>query len=198
MYGTVRSIEMANKSAKKNNKVLEFKLTDDDYKAFGRYRVLYTAEGHKMIRRIRLTFIIFGIGVAALFTVFHVDPAFTKLVYVVCALMVVYGAVFAEKNVLKQQDRAIDASSNDLERVHPVTNVIRFDEDTFTTASGENETTFSYSDVKLVDLAETAIYVWMSDQMIMTLPLHAFADMDDMKDLYKWLKSKTGGAEAEK
>jgi hypothetical protein len=109
--------------------------------------------------------------------------------------MVIYGAVFAERNVLKQQERAIDASSNDLERVHPVTNTIRFDEEAFTSSSGENETSFNYSDIKLVDLTETAIYVWMSDRMIMTLPLHAFSDMDDMKDLYKWIKSKIDGAD---
>jgi uncharacterized membrane protein YobD (UPF0266 family) len=182
---------MANK-ANKGAKVLEFKLTDDDYKDFGRYRILYTDGGRKMIRRTRLTYIIMGVGIAALFTVFHVDPKFTKLMYAISALMVLYAVFFAERNVLKQQERAIDASKNDLDRVHPTNNVIRFYEDTFTTASGENESTFNYTDIKLVDLTETAIYVWMSDQMIMTIPLHAFRDMDDMKELYKWIKAKKG------
>ena len=178
---------MANKGAR----VLEFKLNDDDYKAFGRYRIQYTAGGRKMVNRMRLTYIIMGAGVAALFSVFHVDPLFTKVVYVISALMVVYGVFFAEGSVIKQQDRAIDASKNDVERVHPANNIIKFYDDSFTTSNGGDASEFSYDAIKLIDLTESAIYIWMSDQMIMTLPLHAFRDLDEMKEMYKWIKAKT-------
>ena len=30
----------------------------------------------------------------------------------------------------------------------------------------------------------------MSDVMIMPVPLHAFRGMDEMKELYKWIKEK--------
>jgi hypothetical protein len=41
-----------------------------------------------------------------------------------------------------------------------------------------------------IDLTEEAIFVWMSDTMIMPLPLHAFRGMEEMKELCKWLREK--------
>jgi len=37
------------------------------------------------------------------------------------------------------------------------------------------------SDVKLIDLTDDAIYVWMSDQMIMPVPIHAFRNESEME-----------------
>ena len=45
-------------------------------------------------------------------------------------------------------------------------------------------------EIKLIDLTEEAIYVWMSDTMIMPIPKHAFRDMDEMKEVYRFIKSK--------
>lgn len=176
---------MANKK-----KEIRFKLGDEDYRSFGRYRILYTDQGHKMVRRQRLTYIGSGVVLAGLFTLFHVDPKFTYLMYVIAAALVVVGIFFAEKMVLKQQDSAIEGSMNSADRVHAPENVVRFDEDSFTTTAGEDVQTFAYKDIKLIDLTEEAIYVWMSDMMIMPLPLHAFANMKDMKELYKWVLEK--------
>jgi uncharacterized membrane protein len=101
------------------------------------------------------------------------------------------GIFFAEALVLRQQDRAIQDDAGSAERVHAGENRIKFDEDTFSTYGNGDEQTFRYSDIKLVDLTEEAIYVWMSDIMIMPVPLHAFRGMEEMKDLYKWIKAKT-------
>ena len=67
---------------------------------------------------------------------------------------------------------------------------MKFGDDDFTTYGNGDEQTFKYSDIKLIDLTEEAIYVWMSDTMIMPVPLHAFRSMENMKELYKWLKEK--------
>ena len=45
-------------------------------------------------------------------------------------------------------------------------------------------------DIKLVDLTDDAIYVWMSDTMIMPIPRHAFRNADDMKESYKFIREK--------
>lgn len=180
---------MANKG---NKREVKFELLDEDYKAFGRYRILYTDQGHKMVRRQKITYIGSGVAIALLFTLFKVDHSFTILAYVVAAAMVVVGLLFAEAIVLRQQDKVIESSSASAERVHAGENVIRFDDDSFTTYGSGDEQTFSYSDIKLIDLTEEGIYVWMSDTMIMPVPLHAFRGMEDMKELYKWLRDKTG------
>lgn len=183
---------------KKNE--LQFKFTDDDYKAFGRYRILYTDQGHKMVRRHRLTYLIMAAMIAVLFTVFHVDKTFTYLMYAIAVVLVIVGVFFSERMVLRQQDKAIEADQNSAERVRAVENTIKFQEDRFETIAGEDVQSFSYKDIKLIDLTEEAIYVWMSDTMIMPLPLHAFRNMNDMKELYKWLKAKNteqGGSAAE-
>ena len=65
------------------------------------------------------------------------------------------------------------------------------------TITGSDVQKFKYSDIKLIDLTEEAIYVWMSDTMIMPVPLHAFRGMPEMKETYKWIKEKIkeqGGA----
>ena len=186
---------MANK-----RKEVKFKLNNEDYRAFGRYRILYTDQGHKMVRRQRITFIAMGVMIAALFTVFHVDQKFTYLMYAIAAVLIIVGAVFGEKLVLRQQDKAIEDAKDSAERVHAPENVVRFDDDSFTTIAGEDVQTFAYKDIKLIDLTEEAIFVWMSDTMIMPLPLHAFKGMAEMKDLYKWVREKIaeqGGTVAE-
>lgn len=178
-------------AANKNKREVRFELLDEDYKSFGRYRILYTEQGRKMVQRQRLTYILSGIIMALLFTVFKVDHSFTMLAYVVSAALVVVGSFFAEAIVLRQQDKAIENASADATRVHAGENTIRFEDDSFTTSGNGDDQTFSYSDIKLVDLTEEAIYVWMSDTMIMPVPLHAFRGMEEMKDLYKWLRDKT-------
>jgi len=174
----------------KNNRVIRFELNDEDYNAFGRYRIMYTAQGRRMVNRQRLTYLISGICIAVLFTVFHVDPSFTKLAYAVAFIIGVGGTFMAERIILRQQKQSIEKGSDTLERIHPTENVVRLDEETFETKAGEDVQTFSYADIKLIDLTEEAIYVWMSDEMIMPLPLHAFRGMPEMKETYKWIKSK--------
>lgn len=178
----------------RNKREVKFKLTDEDYRAFGRYRILYTEQGHKMVRRQRLTYVATGIMIAALFTLFKVDHNFTMLMYVIAAALVVVGIFFAEALVLRQQDKAIEATQNSAERVHAGESTVKFDEDSFTTLTGDDVQTFGYGDIKLIDLTEEAIYVWMSDTMIMPLPLHSFrGGMDEMKEFCKWLREKNGG-----
>ena len=174
----------------KNKRQVRFELNDRDYEAFGRYRIMYTTQGRKMVNRQRLTYIISGVCIAVLFTVFHVDPSFTKLAYIVAAVIGIGGAAMAERLVLRQQRQVIDKSAESIDRVHPPENIVRFDEDSFETKTDEDVQTFRYSDIKLIDLTEEAIYVWMSDEMIMPIPVHAFRSMDEMKELYKWIKAK--------
>ena len=175
---------------KRRYKEINFTLKDDDYRSFGRYRIMYTEQGRKMVSRQRMTYIITAVMIAALFTLFHVDQKFTIIMYVLAGVLGIIGLFFAERLVLRQQDKAIQASENDAERVHRADNTVRFFDETFTTIAGPDEQTFNYKDVKQLDLTEEAIYVWMSDQMIMPLPRHAFRNMDEMKGFYKWLKDK--------
>ena len=106
-------------ASKKNKREIRFALSDEDYGAFGRYRIMYTAGGRKLVNRQRITYLISGICIAALFTVFHVDHSFTILAYIVAAVIGIGGTVFAEKIVLKQQSDSIRKSQDSLERVHP-------------------------------------------------------------------------------
>lgn len=174
----------------KNNRVIKFELNDADFEAFGRYRIMYTAQGRRIVNRQRLTYLISGALIAILFTVFHVDPNFTKLAYIAAAVIGIGGAAMAERIILRQTKQSIDKSSNTIERIHPEENVIRLDDETFETKGGEDVRTFRYEEIKLIDLTEEAIYVWLSDEMIMPVPLHAFRGMDEMKETYKWIKAK--------
>ena len=94
-------------AANKNKREVKFTLNDEDYRAFGRYRILYTDQGRKMVARQRATYLITAVMIAALFTLFKVDHSFTMLMYVIAGAMAVVGIFFAESFVLKQQDRAI-------------------------------------------------------------------------------------------
>ncbi len=184
---------------RKNKHEIRFELNDEDYAAFGRYRILYTKGGRSIVWRQRITYLISGVMIALLFTIFHVGRSFTILAYAVAAGLGIGGFLFAQRIVLRQQDRAIKAEQDSVDRVHPVENIVTFNEDSFETKAGDDVQVFAYKDIKLLDLAETAIYVWMSDTMIMPLPLHAFNEMDDMKETYKWMKQKVkeqgGGTE---
>lgn len=175
-----------------NNKTREvqFTLRDDDFKMFGRYRVLYTDQGHKLVRRQRLTYLISAVAIAGLFTIFKVDSKFTILMYIIAAVLAIAGLFFAETMVLRQQDKAIAMTENSAERVHAAQNRIRFDETGFTTYAAGDEQHFEYKDVKLADFTEPAIYVWMSDTMIMPIPAHAFRNMSEMKEFNKWLRER--------
>ena len=177
-------------ASKKNNRELQFILNDDDFTLFGHYRILYTDQGHKLVRRQRWTYLISAVAIAALFTLFHVDKKFTILMYVIAGVLAVIGLFFAEAMVLRQQDKAINATANSAERVHAAKNKITFEDEGFSTYAAGDEQHFNYSDVKLVDLTEQAIYVWLSDTMIMPIPLHAFNDMAEMKKFNKWLKER--------
>lgn len=177
-------------ATKKNPREIRFVLNDDDYSAFGRYRILYTEGGRKLVNRQRLTYFISGAIIALLFTVFKVDNSFTILAYIVAAVVGIGGPLISERMLLRQQDKAISASKDSLERVHPVENIITIGDDALTTDAGDDHQSFNYKDVKLVDLTEDAIYVWMSDTMIMPIPLHAFNGMPEMKEAYKLIRAK--------
>ena len=77
-----------------------------------------------------------------------------------------------------------------MESVHPDENIIILGDDELHTKAGSDEQSFPYEDIKLVDLTEESIYVWMSDTMIMPVPLHAFRNMDEMKDVYNEIREK--------
>ena len=177
-------------ATKKRPGVIRFVLTDDDYAAFGRYRILYTEGGRKLVNRQRLTYFISGVIMAALFTVFHVDRSFTILAYIVAAVIGIGGPLISERLLLRQQDKAIQSSKDDIDRVHPVENVVTLGDDALTTDAGDDHQSFDYKDIKLVDLTEDAIYVWMSDTMIMPIPLHAFGEMSEMKETYNLIRQK--------
>lgn len=183
----IKEIEMA---TKKNPRVIKFVLTDDDYSAFGRYRILYTEGGRKLVNRQRLTYFISGVAIALLFTIFHADHDFTLIAYVVAAVIGIGGPLMSERILLRQQDKAIKNSTDTIERVHAVENVVTIGDDVLTTDAGDDHQEFNYKDIKLVDLTEEAIYVWMSDTMIMPVPLHAFDGMPEMKAAYKLIREK--------
>jgi hypothetical protein len=175
-------------------------LTDDDYLAFGRYRILYTAGGRKLVNRQRLTYFISGLAIAALFTVFHADHNFTMIAYAVAAVIGIGGPIFSEKILLRQQEKAIKNSTDSIERVHAAENVVTIGDDALVTDAGDDHQSFDYKDIKLVDLTEEAIYIWISDTMIMSVPLHAFNGMDEMKEAYKLIRQKikeAGGTAAD-
>ena len=177
-------------ATKKNPRVIKFVLTDDDYLAFGRYRILYTEGGRKLVNRQRLTYFISGLCIAALFTLFHADHQFTMIAYAVAAVIGIGGPIVSERLLLRQQEKAIKNSTDSIERVRAAENVITIGDDALVTEAGEDHQEFDYKDIRQVDLTEEAIYVWMSDTMIMPVPLHAFAGLDEMKEAYKLIRQK--------
>ena len=177
-------------ASKKSKNVIKFTLTDDDYVAFGRYRILYTSGGRKLVNRQRLTYFLCGVMMAALFTVFHVDRSFTIFAYIVAAVLGVGGPIIAERMVLRQQSEAIKKGQNSADSIHPEENTVIIGDDFLITDTGSDHQEFDYKDIKLVDLTEEAIYVWMSDTMIMPIPLRAFKDMDEMKATYRKIREK--------
>ena len=177
-------------ATKKNPRVIKFVLTDDDYLAFGRYRILYTEGGRKLVNRQRLTYFISGLCIAALFTLFHADHQFTMIAYAVAAVIGIGGPIASERLLLRQQEKAIKNSTDSIERVRAAENVITIGDEALITDAGEDHQEFDYKDIRQVDLTEEAIYVWMSDTMIMPVPLHAFAGLDEMKEAYKLIRQK--------
>ena len=196
-YAGKKEIKMA---TKKNPRVIKFVLTDEDYLAFGRYRILYTAGGRKLVNRQRLTYFICGICIAGLFTVFHADHQFTMIAYAVAAAIGIGGPILSEKILLRQQEKAIKNQSDTVERVHAAENTVTIGDDALITDAGDDHQEFDYKSIQQVNLTEDAIYVWMSDTMIMPVPLHAFDDMDGMKAAYKLIRQKikeAGGTAAD-
>ena len=171
-------------------KEIQFKYRDEDFEAFGRYRILYTKQGRKMVNRQRATYIISGLLLALLTTVFHFDKAFTILLYILSSVLVIVGLIFAESIMLRQQDKAIKADSESADRVHAPKNIIRFDNTTFTTIAGDDVQTFKYSDIQKVDFTDKAIYVWLGEDIIMSIPDHAFNNLSEMREVSKWLRTK--------
>lgn len=177
-------------ASNKNKRVIRFTLTDDDYRAFGRYRIMYTEGGRKLVNRQRITYFVSGLAIAVLFTVFHVDHNFTILAYIIAAVIGIGGPLVSERILLRQQDRTIQSEGEKLERVHPDENVVTLADDELITEAGGDRQTFDYKDIKLVDLTNDAIYIWMSDTMIMPFPMHAFRNMEEMKAAYEWIQAK--------
>lgn len=177
-------------ATKKNPRVIKFVLTDDDYSAFGRYRILYTEGGRKLVNRQRLTYFISGVCIAALFALFPVAQNFRVVAFIVAAVIGIGGPIFSERMLLRQQEKAIKNEADTIERVHALENIVTIGDDMLTTDAGDDHQEFDYKDIKLVDLTEEAIYVWMSDTMIMPIPLHAFAGMPEMKEAYKLIRQK--------
>lgn len=177
-------------ASKKNKSEIRYKLTDEDFNAFGHYRILYTKGGRKLVNMQRITYLISGAMLAILFTVFNVDPTFRKVAYVVAAVIGIGGTIFAERLVLRQQDRELERTKNSMERIHPEENVVILGSDEITAKAGSSEKSFAYKDIKLVDLTDEAIYVWLSDEVIMPVPLHAFGGMPEMKEVYKFIRAK--------
>lgn len=177
-------------ATKKNPRVIKFVLTDEDYQAFGRYRILYTAGGRKLVNRQRLTYFISGLCIAALFTVFHVDHNFTMVAYIAAAVIGIGGPVMSQRILLRQQEKEIKKEMDTLERVHAVENIVTIGDDVLTTDAGDDHQEFDYKSIQQVDLTDEAIYVWMDETMIMPVPLHAFAGMDEMKTAYKLIRQK--------
>ncbi len=187
-------------ATKKNPGVIKFILTDEDYLAFGRYRILYTEGGRKLVNRQRLTYFISGLCIAGLFTLFHADHQFTMIAYAVAAVIGIGGPIMSERILLRQQEKAIKNSADTLERVHAAENVVTIGDEALTTDAGDDHQSFDYKEIKRVDLTEEAIYVWMSDTMIMPVPLHAFAGMPEMKEAYKLIRQRikeAGGTAAD-
>ena len=174
----------------KAKREFRFVLTDDDYSAFGRYRILYTKGGRKLVNRQRLTYIISGLALAALFYIFPVSRHFAMLAYIAAAVIGIGGPLYSERMLLKQQEKAIKDSGVTAEGVHQEENVVTLGEDMLITDTGSDHQEFDYKDVKQVDLTEDAIYVWMSETMIMPIPQHAFRNMDDMKEAYRLIREK--------
>ena len=131
-------------ATKKNPRVIKFVLTDDDYSAFGRYRILYTEGGRKLVNRQRLTYFISGLCIAALFTLFHADHQFTMIAYAVAAVIGIGGPIMSERILLRQQDKAIKNSTDSIERVHAVENVITIGDDVLITEAGDDHQEFDY------------------------------------------------------
>ena len=177
-------------ASNKNKRVIRFTLNDEDYRAFGRYRIMYTEGGRKLVNRQRITYFISGLAIAALFTVFHVEHNFTILAYIVAAVVGIGGPLMAERILLRQQDNTIQASKDSIEWILPDETIVTLSDDELITEAGEDRQVFDYKDIKLVDLTDDAIYVWMSDTMIMPFPKHAFKGMPEMKAAYDWLQAK--------
>ena len=129
-------------ATKKNPRVIKFVLTDDDYLAFGRYRILYTEGGRKLVNRQRLTYFISGLCIAALFTLFHADHQFTMIAYAVAAVIGIGGPIASERLLLRQQEKAIKNSTDSIERVRAAENVITIGDDALVTEAGEDHQEF--------------------------------------------------------
>ena len=169
-----------------------FVLNDDDYKAFGKYRILHTEGGRRLVSRQRATYLICGILIALLFTVFKVDRGFTIFAYIVAAVIGVGGLLFADKAVLRQQNKVLDSNKDNIDRLHPEESSVAFGDEEFTTRTDEDRETFTYADIHQVDMTDDGIYVWMSETMIMPIPLRAFKSREEMEETYNWLHEKTG------
>ena len=92
-------------ATKKNPRVIKFVLTDDDYLAFGRYRILYTEGGRKLVNRQRITYLISGIAIAALFTIFHADHSFTMMAYAIAAVIGIGGPICRRRSSVVRLQR---------------------------------------------------------------------------------------------
>ena len=156
-------------AAGKKSREIQFTLNDEDFQMFGRYRIMYTEQGHKMVRRQRLTYLISAAAIAGLFTLFHVDHSFTILMYVIAAAIAVTGLFFSETLVLKQQDRAIASTANSAERVHAAQNKIRFEEEGFDTYAAGDEQDLTHTQREMSSTSCTKMSSWQILQIRLSM-----------------------------
>ena len=168
-------------------KELTYRLTDDDYIAFNRYHIQHTKSGRSLVNKTRISYVTIALGVAALFFIFPFATKLRIIISVICAGVAAYGIIFAEKKVLKANEKAIRSGSMDISRVREPDNKVTFKGKSFSVEAGSSISEFEYKQIWKIDYTPEGLYIWVSQNQAMSIPMHAFARRSDGHDLYDWL-----------
>lgn len=181
-------------ATRNNFKDLKYVLTDEDTIAFNKHYLLHSKAGKKMILEQKIIFPILTVVVFAMMRFFKFGNTLTYVVVGLLALASVYVLINAQNMLLKQQEKAVKKAAYSLESINREESILKFrDENIYSSYEGA-ESEIEYEKIFKISMAETGIYLWISETSAMPIPASAFPREEGMPKLFDFLKEKCSDA----
>lgn len=177
--------------AQKNNyRNLKYKLTDDDTIAFNQFFIRHSEAGRKTVFQQKILFPIMTVIVIPMLYFFKFT---TSIVVGAGALLVaasIYMFIFADRLIMKQQEKSINKSSYSLNTLYKDDIVLEFGDEDVHSLSENMDSSFGYDKIVKVSRTLNGMYIWLDENSAMPVPESAFNKADGMSALFSFLKEK--------
>lgn len=183
--------------AQKNNyRNLKYQLTDDDTIAFNKFFIMHSETGKKTVFQQKIIFPILTLIVVPMLYFFK----FNIKIVIGCAVLMVVASIYmlfyAQKMILKQQEKAVNKASFSLDSLHRDI-VLEFRDDDVYSFYEDRESSFGYDRIVKVSRTGNGMYIWLDERSAMPVPESAFNKAEGMNSLFSFLKEKCPDADFE-